>query len=227
MTHEVVNPTPPIAPQPQSGRPKRYATAIGLSLAGGTMGIDRFYLGYVGLGILKLLTGGGFGIWALVDSILLLQGKLGSADGSPLEQSPNDKKYLKIAVIVYYVSIGVTVLLSIGVIATSIFIASTNPKAFSSQQSSTQELTRDEVYAKLSVGMSESDAKEILSNAKYSKNCSKSTDANGTIEDCTYWRFSWQDNDQIIVRYVNGKVFEIRQFSSDDSTNYNPSILES
>ncbi len=33
----------------------------------GSLGIDRFYLGQSGTGIAKLLTGGGCGIWALVD----------------------------------------------------------------------------------------------------------------------------------------------------------------
>ena len=38
------------------------------------MGIDRFYLGCVGTGILKLITFGGLGIWALIDFIRLATG---------------------------------------------------------------------------------------------------------------------------------------------------------
>jgi TM2 domain-containing membrane protein YozV len=36
----------------------------------GVLGVDRFYRGEIGLGIIKLITGGGFGIWWLVDAII-------------------------------------------------------------------------------------------------------------------------------------------------------------
>lgn len=63
---------------------KNKTTAQILSILLGELGIDRFYLGYTGLGILKLITGGGFGIWWLVDIILIATGKLTAKDGSEL-----------------------------------------------------------------------------------------------------------------------------------------------
>jgi TM2 domain-containing membrane protein YozV len=36
----------------------------------GVLGVDRFYRGEIGLGIIKLITGGGFGIWWFVDAII-------------------------------------------------------------------------------------------------------------------------------------------------------------
>ena len=41
--------------------------SILLSIFIGSLGIDRFYIGDVGLGIGKLLTAGGCGIWWLID----------------------------------------------------------------------------------------------------------------------------------------------------------------
>jgi TM2 domain-containing membrane protein YozV len=42
-----------------------------MSIFFGTLGIDRFIMGHIGLGILKLITAGGFGIWWLIDVILI------------------------------------------------------------------------------------------------------------------------------------------------------------
>jgi hypothetical protein len=69
----------------QSGE-KDWIVALILSILIGTLGVDRFYLGYVGLGILKLLTLGGCGIWWLVDVILIAMNKLPDAQGRPLRQ---------------------------------------------------------------------------------------------------------------------------------------------
>ncbi len=46
---------------------KTPGAAFALSLFFGCLGVDRFYIGDVGLGVLKLLTAGGFGIWAFID----------------------------------------------------------------------------------------------------------------------------------------------------------------
>src|SRR5579859_8153788 len=43
-----------------------------VSLLAGALGIDRFMLGDTGLGIGKLLTCGGLGVWAIVDWFLVM-----------------------------------------------------------------------------------------------------------------------------------------------------------
>ena len=65
---------------------KSKTTALILSILVGGLGVDRFYLGYTGMGVLKLLTGGCFGILYLIDIINIATGKLGPADGSGYEE---------------------------------------------------------------------------------------------------------------------------------------------
>ncbi len=61
---------------------KSKTTALILSILVGGLGVDRFYLGYTGMGVLKLLTGGCFGILYIIDIINIASGKLTPADGS-------------------------------------------------------------------------------------------------------------------------------------------------
>lgn len=58
-------------------KPKNWGTALLLSICLGFLGVDRFYMGYVGTGILKLLiTVLSFGlagwIWWLIDIIFIV-----------------------------------------------------------------------------------------------------------------------------------------------------------
>ncbi len=45
----------------------------------GELGIDRFIRGQIGLGILKLITFGGFGVWSLVDWIIAISKAYGNS----------------------------------------------------------------------------------------------------------------------------------------------------
>lgn len=65
---------------------KEWTIAVLLSFFAGVIGVDRFYMGYTGLGILKLITLGGCGIWALIDLIRIAMNKIPDAKGLPLRR---------------------------------------------------------------------------------------------------------------------------------------------
>ncbi|HEX3680592.1 MAG TPA: TM2 domain-containing protein [Galbitalea sp.] len=105
-TRAAVPPTPaPPAPQPMqpvsvyvtappagsvpayggriSPKSRTVASILGFFLGG--LGIDRFYLGNIGMGVAKLLLGWlTCGIWPLIDWIVILAGAAHDGDGLPV-----------------------------------------------------------------------------------------------------------------------------------------------
>jgi hypothetical protein len=71
---------------PEGYAPKNWLTALLLCLFLGVIGVHRFYVGKIGTGILQLLTLGGFGIWVLIDLILICCGKFTDKNGYLLER---------------------------------------------------------------------------------------------------------------------------------------------
>ena len=73
--------------QPQTDGPAQgydWTVALVLSILLGELGVDRFYTGSTMLGILKLLTFGGCGVWWIIDIILIVMGSYKDAYGRPL-----------------------------------------------------------------------------------------------------------------------------------------------
>ena len=63
---------------------KSYIAAMLLAWFLGVFGIDRFYLGYTGIGLAKLFTFGELGIWAFIDFILIALRRVPDRQGKPL-----------------------------------------------------------------------------------------------------------------------------------------------
>lgn len=73
----------------QTPNVKNQTTAVMLSALLGSLGVDRFYLGYTGSGVVKLLTLGGLGIWWLVDLVRLCAGSMRPANDGAWEHEVN------------------------------------------------------------------------------------------------------------------------------------------
>ena len=66
----------------QMNSEKDWLITLTLSIVVGGFGIDRFYTGSVLLGVLKLVTLGGLGVWWLIDLIMLVTGNYKDGDGN-------------------------------------------------------------------------------------------------------------------------------------------------
>ena len=85
--------TPPTT-TPSNSTPgnKEFLTVWLLSVLLGFLGVDRFYVGKIGTGVLKLLTWGGYGIWTLIDIIFVLTNQTKDKQGNPLNSTPQQRK---------------------------------------------------------------------------------------------------------------------------------------
>jgi len=79
----------------------------------GYLGVDRFYLGKIGTGILKLITVGGFGLWYIIDLILVLAGGQHDKEGRDLAGYDKGKAVAWIVTIAVFVLGGVGGVLSL------------------------------------------------------------------------------------------------------------------
>jgi len=96
---------------PKSSRSYIVTLLLALFLSG--FGIHRFYTGYILIGIIQLLTAGGFGIWALIDLIALVMNSYRDAEGNELEgHNAGCAMIVGIVLIISFVMGGISTMLS-------------------------------------------------------------------------------------------------------------------
>ncbi len=74
----------PYGQQPYRQEPKDWLITLLLCIFAGALGVHRFYVGKIGTGLIMLFTGGGCGIWWLIDLIMIASGSFRDSNEMPL-----------------------------------------------------------------------------------------------------------------------------------------------
>lgn len=93
---------------------RHFLAVFFLSFMWGTFAVDRFYLGKVWTGILKLITFGGFGIWVIIDLVLIMSGSMRDKQDNEMREAARYKKFAAMTVLIFALVLGAAMLLTGG-----------------------------------------------------------------------------------------------------------------
>ncbi len=97
---------------------RHFLAVFFLSLIWGVFGVDRFYLGKIWTGILKLLTIGGLGIWVIVDLSSIMSGRMRDKNGNEMIDAAKYKQFANQTVAIFT---SVMIIVVVATVALSVY----------------------------------------------------------------------------------------------------------
>lgn len=99
---------------------RHFLAVFFLSFMFGVFGVDRFYLGKYGTGFLKLISFGGFGLWAMTDMSIIMSGAMRDKDGNELIDFARYRKFARNFLLIFSVIVLLLLVLFVAAIVFTI-----------------------------------------------------------------------------------------------------------